>query len=130
MDINSVTIVGRLTRDIEVKDIPGGQLGKFSVAVGRRYKKGEQWVDETDYIDCVMFRALQIAQYMVKGKQVAVQGSLSQSRWQTQDGQNRSKIEVRANTVQLLGGERNPGGQPGRKNPTPGNEGINDDIPF
>jgi len=106
MDINTVTLVGRLTRDIEVKETSSGGIGKFSIAVGKRLKRGEQWVDETDYIDCVMFRSLQLAKYMVKGKQIAVQGSLSQSRWETPEGQKRSKVEVKANVVQLLGGER------------------------
>lgn len=109
-DINIVTLVGRLTRESELKYTSGGTaVCKFSLAVNRKKRSGDQWSDEVSYFDVVLWgkqgEALQ--QYLGKGKQVAVTGELRQNRWE-QDGQSRSKVEVVANNLQLLGG--NTGG--------------------
>ena len=112
-DINHVVLVGRLTRDAELKYITGGQaVCKFSVAINRRRKNGEQWEDEPNYFDVVLWgrQGESLCQYLTKGKAVGVDGELRQERWQ-QDGQNRSKGEIVANNIQLLGG--NPGGSQG-----------------
>jgi single-strand DNA-binding protein len=105
-DINHVVLVGRLTRDAELKYTAGGQaVCKFSVAVNRRKKSGDQWEDEANYFDVVLWgrQGESLNQYLVKGKSVGVEGELRQDRWQ-QDGQNRSKVEIVANNIQLLGG--------------------------
>jgi single-strand DNA-binding protein len=115
-DINHVVLVGRLTRDAELKSIASGQaVCKFSIAVNRRRKNGDQWEDEPNFFDIVVWgrQGESLHQYLVKGKMVAVDGELKQDRWQ-QDGQNRSKVEVIANYLQLLGG--NPGGVAGGGN--------------
>ena len=142
-DINHVVLVGRLTRDSELKYTAGGQaVCKFSVAVNRRRKNGDQWEDEPNYFDVVVWgrQGESLAQYLVKGKSVGVDGELRQDRWQ-QDGQNRSKVEIVANNIQLLGG--NPGGGQGEgpgsgswqskngdTNPPPSDDNFTDDIPF
>ena len=123
-DINHVVLVGRLTRDAELKYTAGGQaVCKFAVAVNRRRKDGEQWVDEANYFDIVLWgrQGEALSQYLVKGKTVGVEGELRQDRWQ-QDGQNRSKVEVVANNIMLLGG--NPGG-PGSGSGNPGSDKNN-----
>jgi single-strand DNA-binding protein len=105
-DINHVVLVGRLTRDAELKYTANGQaVCKFSVAVNRRRKTGEQWVDEANFFDIVVWgrQGESLNQYLVKGKLVGVDGELRQDRWE-QDGQNRSKVEIVANNLQLLGG--------------------------
>ena len=105
-DVNHVILIGRLTRDAELKYTSGGMaVCKFAIAVNRRRKNGDQWVDEASFFDIVLFgRAGEsINQYLVKGKQVAVEGELHQNRWE-QDGQSRSKVEINASNVQLLGG--------------------------
>jgi single-strand DNA-binding protein len=105
-DLNHVAIIGRLTRDMESKMTSGGMtIGRFSIAVNRKKKQGDQWVEEVSFFDCVIFgkTAESLASYLVKGKQVAVEGELHQNRWE-QDGQARSKIEINASNVQLLGG--------------------------
>ena len=105
-DINHVVLVGRLTRDAELKYTSGGQaVCKFSIAVNRRRKNGDQWEDEANYFDVVLWgrQGESLNQYLVKGKSVGVEGELRQDRWQ-QDGQNRSKVEIVANNIQLLGG--------------------------
>jgi len=112
-DVNHVIIIGRLTRDIVLKYTNGGMaIGSFSIAVNRRTKKGEQWVEEASFFDVSLFgkSAEGLAQYLTKGKQVAVEGELRQDRWQ-QDGQPRSKVYISANNVQLLGGDKKTGGQ-------------------
>lgn len=112
-DLNQVILIGRLTRDAELKYTSGGfAIGSFSVAVNRRRKNGEQWVDEVSFFEINLFgkSAETLNQYLVKGKQVAVQGELRQDRWE-QDGQQRSKVIIVANNVQLLGG--NSGGSTG-----------------
>jgi single-strand DNA-binding protein len=113
IDINSVWLIGRLTRDSELKVLASGQaVCKFSIAVNRRKKSGEQWVDEPNFFDIILWgkQGEVLSQYLVKGKQVAIDGELRQDRWE-QDGQNRSKIEIIANNVQLLGGGQGQGGQ-------------------
>ena len=113
-DINVVILVGRLTRDAELKYTPSGfAICKFSIAVNRRRKQGDQWVDEAHFFDISLLgkRGESLAQYLTKGTQVAIQGELRQNRWE-QDGQSRSKVEVTANDIELLGGGR--GGQGGR----------------
>ena len=105
-DLNHVVLIGRLTRDAELKSIASGQaVCKFSIAVNRRRKSGDQWEDEPNFFDIVVWgrQGESLHQYLIKGKMVAVDGELRQDRWQ-QDGQNRSKVEVVANYLQLLGG--------------------------
>jgi single-strand DNA-binding protein len=152
-DLNHVVLVGRLTRDAELKYTSGGQpVCKFSLAVNRRKKSGDQWVDEVSYFDIVLWgrQGESLNQYLVKGKQVGIDGELRQDRWE-QDGQNRSKVEIVAINLQLLGG--NPaggnssygsgsGGYQERRGETPperlsretpppgGDDGFTDDIPF
>ncbi|MDR1411648.1 MAG: single-stranded DNA-binding protein [Spirochaetaceae bacterium] len=151
-DINHVVLVGRLTRDAELKYTAGGQaVCKFSIAVNRRKKSGDQWVDEVNFFDIVLWgrQGESLNQYLVKGKQVGVEGELRQDRWE-QDGQNRSKIEIVANNLQLLSGNSSGSGGGGgsgsyseRRNaeerpPRPegqagggsSDDGFTDDIPF
>jgi single-strand DNA-binding protein len=109
-DINHVVLVGRLTRDAELRYTAGGQaVCKFSIAVNRRRKNGDQWEDEANFFDIVLWgrQGESLNQYLVKGKMIGVEGELRQDRWQ-QDGQNRSRVEIVANNLQLLGGS---GGQ-------------------
>jgi len=112
-DVNHVILIGRLTRDAELKYTSGGMaVCKFAIAVNKRRKQGEQWVEEANFFDIVLWgrSGESLNQYLVKGKQVAIEGELHQNRWE-QDGQARSKIEIMANNVQLLGG--NAGAQGG-----------------
>jgi single-strand DNA-binding protein len=105
-DINHVVLVGRLTRDSETKYTAAGQaVCKFSIAVNRKRKVGDAWEDEANYFDIVLWgrQAEAINKYLVKGKQIGVDGELRLDRWE-QDGQKRSKVEIVANNIQLLGG--------------------------
>ncbi len=111
-DMNSVSLIGRLTRNIELSYTQGGSaIGKMSVAVGRRYKSGDQYVEYTSFFDVTLFGKIaeSLQNYLVKGKQVAIDGSLRQDRWE-RDGRNFSRVLIVADNVQLLGGsDRKPG---------------------
>ena len=95
-DINRVILVGRLVKDAELKFTSASTpVTRFSVAVNRSRKNGDQWEEEVSYIDIVLWgrSAESISKFLTKGKQVAVEGELRQNRWE-QDGQQRSKLEV------------------------------------
>lgn len=116
-DINHVILIGRLTRDAELKYTTGGMaVCKFSIAVNRKKKNGDQWVDEANFFDIVLWgrQGEALNQYLVKGKQIGVDGELRQERWQDKDSnQNRSKVEIVASNIQLLGGGNSNGGDGG-----------------
>lgn len=137
-DINTVTIIGRLTRDADVKQIPSGtEVASLSVAVNRSIKRGDQWSEEASFFDVEKWKPGGLAQYLTKGQQVAVTGELIQDRWE-HDGQKRSKVKIHAQSIQLLGsrsqGNTSPGdtGEVERYTPTEGGSGagFEDDIPF
>jgi single-strand DNA-binding protein len=116
-DLNQVIMIGRLTRDAELKYTSGGVAAcKFSIAVNRKKKNGDQWVDEANFFDVVLWgrQGEALNQYLAKGKQIGVDGELRQERWQDRDsGQNRSRVEIVASKIQLLGGGNNSGGDNG-----------------
>ncbi len=145
-DINRVVIVGRLTRDSELRYTKSGTaLCKFSIAVNRTRKVGDQWEEEASFFDVALWgrQGEAISRYLIKGKQVGIDGELRQDRWE-QDGQSRSRVEIVAFNVMLLGGGRGGGGEnAGREQRTSrdnvdagldGNAAVaddfDDDIPF
>lgn len=106
-DVNVVVLVGRLTRDMELKYLTSGTaVGTFSIACSEDVKQGDKWEEKAHFFDCVLWgkRAESLKQYLTKGKQVAVGGRLRQETWQNKEGQNRSKVVVNVEKVQLLGG--------------------------
>jgi single-strand DNA-binding protein len=145
-DINHVVLVGRLTRNAELKyTTSGGAVSKFGLAINQRRKKDDQWVDEAHFFDVVVWgkTAEALNQYLVKGKQVGIEGQLRQSRWE-QDGQARSRVEISASNVMLLGsgsggGRAGPGAGPTPEPKSaqefpegepPAADHFEDDIPF
>lgn len=106
-DLNRVLIIGRLTKDIELKYATTGTcFGRFSIAVNRSRKTDEGYKDEANFFDCDLIgkAAESLSTYLRKGKQVAVDGELVQQRW-TKDGANYQKVIIHANAVHLLGGK-------------------------
>ncbi len=99
---NSVTLIGRLTRDPEINYTASGTaVCKFSIANNEKYKD----VEKVYYFDIVTFgKTAEVCnQYIKKGSLIAVTGRLVQDRWQDQQtGQNRSKISVTADQVEFL----------------------------
>ena len=113
-DINQVILVGRLVRDIDVgySKTSNFPIGKFTIAINRRRKNGDNWVDEANYFDVTLMGTIaeKLKPYLTKGKQVGVEGNLVQDRWE-KDEQKFSKVSIMANNVMLLGG--NSGGSQG-----------------
>lgn len=111
-DLNSVTIIGRLTKDLDDKSYQvtanGTARARVSVAVNRSVKKENQWQDEASYFDITIWgkTAENLKPYLRKGTQVAVQGYLKQDRWKDQNGQNRSSVGIVSENIQLVGGKR------------------------
>jgi single-strand DNA-binding protein len=101
MDLNRVILIGRTTRDIELKYTPSGAaVCSFTLANGRKVKDAEQ----TSFIDCVAWQksAEIIAQYVAKGHRIAIEGRLQQRSWTDGDGNKRSKMEVVVENFQFL----------------------------
>jgi single-strand DNA-binding protein len=144
-DVNHVVVMGNLTRDSELAYTSGGSgVLKFSLANNRKMKIGGEWKDYTNYVDCVMFgkRAESLVRYFVKGTGLVVTGELHQGRWKNQEGQSRSKMEVRVSDFAFKGNRGGSGGSadgsqgesPYTANDGPGYDGgdgeFPDDIPF
>lgn len=104
-DINKVLIIGRLTRDIEIKTTNnGGFVGKFSLASNRKEKSGDTWTEKPGFFDCVVFgkSAEILKQYTRKGSKLCVDGSLRWSSWEGTDGKKQSKVEIHVEGFQFL----------------------------
>jgi len=150
--INSVVLVGNLTRDPELKALPSGtSVCSLRIAVNDRVKDPTtgEWTEKPNYISVDVFggQAENCAQYLARGRQVAIEGRLRWREWQTQDGQKREAVSVVANNVQFIG-PREPaaggqggtwGGAPAGQGASFNNEGLepsdkdfqeDDDIPF
>lgn len=161
-NINRVTITGNLTADPDLRQTTGGTpVCSLRVAVnGRRKDQSGQWVDKPNYFNVVVWGAQgqNCANYLSKGRPVAVDGRLDWREWQDKEGNNRQTIEIVADTVQFLGSRdgsapggynggngQNQGGQAqgggftpssdvptdtGDFAPTGGGNAPDDDIPF
>jgi len=102
---NKCIMMGRLTRNPEVRFTPKGTpVASFGLAVSRRFRQDNDLKEETTFVDIVVFgkQAEHCGQYLTKGNGVIVEGRLQQRRWETEDGQKRSKHEIVAQTVTFL----------------------------
>lgn len=112
---NRVTLVGNLTRDIELRYTPSNTaVTDIGLAVNDRVKRGNEWVEEATYVDITLWgRTAEIAsQYLTKGSQVLIEGRLKLDTWET-DGQKRSKLKVVGDRLVMLGGRGGGGGAGG-----------------
>lgn len=105
--VNSVTISGNLTRDIELRATPSGYpVGGFSVAVNERRKQQDgSWEDYPNYFDCTLLgeRAQKLQQYLAKGTKVTVSGKLRQRRWNDKEtGKARSAVEIVVDGLEFM----------------------------
>src|SRR5688500_17539693 len=106
-NINRVVLVGNLTRDPELRHTPSGTaVCKLRIAVNTRQKDqaSGEWRDKPNYFDVTVWgnQGESCAQYLSKGRPVAVDGRLDWREWE-QDGQKRQAVEIIADTVQFLG---------------------------
>jgi single-strand DNA-binding protein len=138
-NINRVVLVGNLTRDPELRHTPSGTpVCSLRIAVNTRRKdETGQWTDKPNYFDITVWgqQGENCAQYLAKGRPVAVDGRLEWREWEAQDGSKRQAVEIVADSVQFLGGRMegeapayvaagSAGGDDFPSSPT------DDDIPF
>ena len=105
--VNKVILVGNLGKDAETKFTQGGTaVTKFTIATGRRWKDKQsgEWKEETDWHNVVLWQAENLANYLLKGKQVYVEGRLHTRSYDDKDGKKQYFTEVVAEDVILLGG--------------------------
>ncbi len=111
-NLNKVMLIGRLTRDPEVRMFAnGGKVAKFGFAVNNRRKNTQsgQWEDEPVFLDIEAFnrgesgrQADLVEQYLRKGNQVFVEGHLQLDQWTSQDGQKRQRLKIVVDNLQFL----------------------------
>lgn len=130
MSINRATISGNLTRDAELRAAASGtQILTFTVAVNERKKVENRWEDYPNFIGCVMFgtRAEKLAQWLIKGTKVCVEGKLHFSSWED-NGTKRSKLEIIADEIEFM--SKREGSQTAQAAPSVDTSMYDEDIPF
>jgi len=145
--VNKVIIIGNLGKDPEVRYLPSGDaVANITVATTDRYKDkqtGEaKEITEWHRINFFGRQAEVAGQYLRKGSQVYVEGSLRTRKWTDKDGQEKYSTEIRADNMQMLGGKHEgqssaparqqpaPQNKPAGVKPSTGFDDMDDDIPF
>jgi len=104
--MNKVVLIGRLTKDPELRFAAGSgnAVSRFTVAVNRQFKR-----EETDFINCVAFgkTAETISQYLTKGSQIALTGSIRTGSYDAQDGTKRYTTDVAVESFEFIGSRGN-----------------------
>jgi single-strand DNA-binding protein len=102
-DINSVTLVARLTAQPELKGANSNVL-PLRLAFTTREKQGDDWGDKSNYVDAVLYgrQAETMARFLGKGTRVAISGELGYQEWQAQDGTKRSRVQIVVRSIQLM----------------------------
>jgi single-strand DNA-binding protein len=146
-NINRVVLTGNLTRDPELRSTPSGtSVCSLRVACNTRRKDASgEWVDKPNYFDVTVWgrQGENAAQYLEKGRPIAVDGRLEWREWEDQNGNKRQAVDIIADSVQFLGGRGEGEGNGSRFapqadvpadtadfQPAPASGGSNDDIPF
>jgi len=108
MSLNSVNIMGNLTRDPELKYTSSGKaVCNLSIANNRVYSSNGQKVTEVSYFDVEVWGAVaeNCSKYLSKGRGIVVEGRLKQDRWE-KDGKTQSRVRISANNIHFLPGKR------------------------
>lgn len=131
--MNKVIIMGRLTKDCELRTTNTGKdVANFTVAVDRRAKKGED--KQADFIDCVAWgqSAVFVNQYFHKGDGIALEGRLECRKWQDKDGNNRYSWEVITEQIYfpVSSGRRSEQAETAESTFTELPEGADGELPF
>lgn len=129
--INSVVIMGRLTKDPELKTTQSGlSVASFTVAVDRKYQKGSE--RQADFLNVVAWRqtAEFVEKYFTKGSMIAIQGSIQTRTYEDKNGNKRTAVEIVADNVSFCGSK----GGSGKPNLNVSNDDFeeigDDDLPF
>lgn len=105
--LNKTFLIGNLTRDADCKYLQSGTaVCELGLAVNDRVKKGNEWVDETTFVDCTLFgaQAETAGKYLSKGSSVLIEGRLKLDTWE-KDGKKNYKLRVIGERMQMLGGK-------------------------
>ncbi len=136
-NLNSVTISGRLTRDVELRYTANGTpIASLPIAFNRFYRDDSgEGHEETYFIDVVVWskRAEQCAEQLHKGSPILVEGYLQTRSWVDKNNQNRKMVEIVANKIHQLewsGSSRPSQGAPASNNDMPQSDVTDDDVPF
>jgi single-strand DNA-binding protein len=134
-DLNTVALTCRLTRDPELRHTPSGvAVASLRVAFSDREKVNGEWTDRSNYIDVTVWgnQGEACAQYLAKGRRIAVDGRLRWREWEAQDGNKRQVVEVVADQVVYLDprGEGEGGAQQETTSDFVPVTATDDDIPF
>lgn len=127
-DVNSVTLVARLTAAPELK----GQVLPMRLAFTTRAKDGDQWVDKSNYINAVVFGRITEALHPMldKGTRVVVSGNLEWREWNANDGTKRTDVQIVARDIQIVDGGRQRGASQDMSAQGGGRVTGDEDIPF
>jgi single-strand DNA-binding protein len=152
--VNKVILLGHLGKDAETKFTPSGtSVSNFTLATNRRWKDQQtgEWKEETDWHRCTLWRSENVSNYLLKGKQIYIEGRLQTRSYDDKEGQKRYVTEVVCDDLILLGsarGETSGGGggdldrpvsmprsaqrqQPAAAEERTFNQGVtDDDVPF
>jgi single-strand DNA-binding protein len=137
--LNKIMIIGNCGRDPELRMTPNGKpVASFSVAVNRTYSPsdGGERREETEWFNIVAWNRLAevCQQYVTKGRLVYIEGRLQTRKWQDREGKERTTVEIVANDMQLLGGQRDrdtaPAGAPRPAEQAESGTFDPDEIPF
>ena len=133
-DLNTIGLVGRLTRDPELRYTPAGEaMCGLRLAVSTRTRAGEEWEDRPNFFDVLVWgrNGEAAAEHLTKGRRIGVAGRLTWREWKADDGSRREAVQIVASSVQYLDpprkddAEREPVGATSGKGASGG-----DDIPF
>ncbi|MBU1356416.1 MAG: single-stranded DNA-binding protein [Candidatus Edwardsbacteria bacterium] len=144
-ELNRVFLIGRLTKDPEVRQTSNGTpVTNFSIAINRKYKSASgELKEDTTFVGIVAWQKLAelCQQFLAKGRAVLVEGKMQNRSWETEDGQKRSTLEIRADRIEFLDREPraagtsgpspdsgSPEGQPSGPEVSP--DKSDDDLPF
>jgi single-strand DNA-binding protein len=114
--VNKVILLGHLGKDAETKFTPNGiARSNFTIATNRRWKDQatNEWKEITDWHNVVLWRSENLANYLLKGKQVYIEGRLESRSWEDKEGQKKYITEVVCDDLILLGGRGDSGGGSG-----------------
>lgn len=124
MNVNQFFGIGHLTRDPDLKELPGGnsRVATFRLAINRSFKKDNEWVDKPTFVDCDAWnqRADYVMSRLQKGTEVYIRGRLETDEWE-RDGERRSKLKIYVLEVQA---------SKGRKEKTPSTSSTGIEVPF
>jgi len=134
-DLNEVVLSGRLTRDAELRYTPNGTaVTDIIVASNRIWSKDSEKQEEATFVDVTIWgkQAESLAKYMTKGRHVMLTGRLKLNKWETDEGDKRSKLTVTAEKVNLTPGGNSGGSSSSSESSTPKKKKtqVEEEVPF